>query len=112
MPKHGYFYIMTNAYNTVLYCGATTDLYNRVMEHKNEVCKNSFTLKYNVNKLVYFVSFSCARDAFKREQQMKAGSRRKKVELIVGMNPKWEDLFERLKGYDGEELMRMKKLLR
>ena len=111
MHQGGYFYIMTNVYNTVLYCGATIDLYKRVLEHKNKIFKNSFTLKYNIDKLVYFESFSIAGDAFRREKQIKAGSRKKKVDLIIGMNPGWKDLFELLKGYKGEELIRIKKLL-
>ena len=108
----GYFYIMTNAYNTVLYCGATIDLYKRVLEHKNKIFQNSFTLKYNIEKLVYFESFSIAGDAFEREKQVKAGSRKKKIDLITKMNPDWKDLFELLKESQGEELIRMKKLLR
>jgi putative endonuclease len=101
---------MTNAYNTVLYSGATTDLYKRVQEHKNKVFKNSFTLKYNVDKLVYFEAFSIAGDAFEREKQVKAGSRKRKIELIV--NPDWKDLFELLREYNGNELITLKKFLR
>jgi putative endonuclease len=113
MPQHGYFYIMTNAYNNVLYCGATTDLYKRVMQHKNRVFKNSFTLKYNTDKLVYFESFTLAADAFIREKQMKAGSRKKKLDLVGRSNPEWKDLFKMLKqNHQSEELIRMKKLLR
>lgn len=112
MPQCSYFYIMTNAYNTALYCGATVNLYKRIMEHKNRVFKNSFTLKYNTNKLVYFESFSFAGDAFKREKQVKAGSRKRKIELIMKMNPEWKDLFESLKVYQSEELIHLKKFLR
>ena len=112
MHQHGYFYIMTNAYNTVLYCGATTDLNKRVQEHKNSVFKNSFTLKYNIDKLIYFESFSIAGDAFEREKQIKAGSRKKKIDLITKLNPEWKDLFELLKGNKGEELIRLKRYLR
>ena len=103
---------MTNAYNTVLYCGATTDLYKRVQENKNKIFKNSFTLKYNVDKLIYFESFSTAGDAFEREKQIKAGSRKKKIELIVRLNPEWKDLSELLKANQGEDLIRLKKLLK
>ena len=103
---------MTNAHNTVLYCGATTDLYKRIQEHKNKIFKNSFTLKYNVDKLVYFESFSIAGDAFEREKQIKAGSRRKKIELIVRLNPEWKDLSELLKANEGEELIRIKRLFK
>lgn len=103
---------MTNAYNNVLYCGATTDLYKRVQEHKNGVFKNSFTIKYNIDKLVYFESFTMAGDAFKREKQIKAGSRKKKIQLIVQTNPDWNDLYELIKTNQSEELIRLKKFLR
>ena len=112
MHQYGYFYIMTNAHNTVLYCGATTDLYKRIQEHKNGIFKNSFTLKYNIDKLVYFETFSIAADAFEREKQVKAGSRKKKMELIVGLNPAWKDLSELFKANQGEELIRIKKLFK
>ena len=49
-------YIMTNKSNHVLYTGVTSDLQNRVLEHKDKVHKG-FTAKYNVNKLVYFEAF-------------------------------------------------------
>ena len=78
----------------------------------NGLFQNSFTLKYNIEKLVYFECFSIAGDAFEREKQVKAGSRKKKMDLIISMNPEWKDLFELLKEYKGEELIRMKKLLR
>src|SRR5215203_494697 len=112
MHQYGYFYIMTNAYNTVLYSGATTDLYKRVQEHKNKVFKNSFTLKYNVDKLVYFEAFSVAGDAFEREKQLKGGSRKKKIDLITGRNPEWKDLSGMLKINQGEELIRLKKFFK
>ena len=112
MHELGYFYIMTNAHHTVLYCGATTDLYKRVQEHKNRVFKKNFTLKYNIDKLVYFESFSIAGDAFEREKQVKAGSRKRKMDLISEINPEWKDLFERLKESQSEELIRLKKSLR
>jgi len=41
---------MTNAHNTVLYCGATTDLYKRILEHRNKLFAKSFTSRYNVEK--------------------------------------------------------------
>ena len=112
MHQYGYFYIMTNAHNTVLYCGATTDLYKRIQEHKNKLFKNSFTLKYNVDKLVYFEAFSIAGDAFEREKQVKAGSRKKKIDLIITMNPEWKDLSELFKDNQGVELIRIKKLFK
>ena len=103
---------MTNVYDSALYCGATTDLYKRILEHKNGIFQNSFTLKYNIEKLVYFECFSIAGDAFEREKQVKAGSRKKKIDLIISVNPEWKDLFDLLKENQSEELIRIKKVLR
>ena len=101
---------MTNAHNTVLYCGATTDLYNRVLQHRNGFFRNSFTSRYNIEKLVYFETFTFAADAFEREKKVKAGSRKKKVDLILHMNRGWEDLFPRLADRGIEELRLVRRL--
>jgi putative endonuclease len=112
MHQYGYCYIMTNVHNKVLYCGATTDLHKRVQEHKNGLFANSFTSRYNIVKLVYFESFPIAKDAFDREKQIKAGSRKKKMELIESINPEWKDLFDTLALGVVDELIRIKKILR
>jgi putative endonuclease len=84
---------MTNAHHTVLYTGVTNNLYRRVLEHRSGT-GGGFTSKYNVNKLVYFECGSDVNLAIAREKQIKAGSRKKKIELINTMNPEWKDLFE------------------
>lgn len=63
MHKGGAVYIMTNKNNSVLYVGVTSDLRVRLWEHKNKVHSNSFTAKYNCNKLVYYNSFSSIEEA-------------------------------------------------
>jgi len=88
-------YIMSNRYNTVLYTGVTNDLYRRVQEHKQHQVEG-FTSKYRIEKLVYFKVTSDVNAAIVREKQIKAGSRRKKIELIESMNPEWWDLAEDL----------------
>lgn len=108
----GYFYILTNAHNTVLYCGATDDLYRRVQEHKNKIFSNSFTARYNLEKLVYFECFSNIGDAFSREKQVKGGSRKKKIELIEKANPEWKDLINTISSSSAEELIRIKKFFK
>ena len=93
--KQFYVYIMTNKANTVLYTGMTNDVRKRVYEHKQKLV-DGFTKKYNVVKLVYCEAFGDCISAIKREEQIKAGSRRKKEELIRSINKEWRDLYEGL----------------
>lgn len=86
-------YIMTNKHNTVLYTGVTNNLERRALEHRSGE-GSAFTKKYNIHKLVYFECGDDVNAAIAREKQIKAGSRKKKIELIQSMNPEWEDLFE------------------
>jgi|SRR3569833_4498063 len=92
MKTHNYcVYIMTNKANTTLYVGVTSDLFDRVQQHKHKVYQG-FTSKYNCDKLVYFEEYQWIQDAIAREKQLKGGSRKKKINLIVSMNPAWNDL--------------------
>ena len=95
MSRQFYVYIMANKYNTVLYTGVTNDLRRRVYEHKAKLV-SGFTSKYNVTKLVYYEVCGDALSAIAREKQIKGGSRRKKVDLVNGMNGEWRDLYEEL----------------
>ncbi len=92
-----YVYIITNKTNRVLYTGVTNNLLRRVYEHKN-VFVSSFTAKYKVNKLVYYEIYKYINDALRREKQIKAGSRIKKLDLIRSINPKFLDLYNDLLG--------------
>ncbi len=88
-------YIMTNRYNTVLYAGVTGDLKKRVWQHKEKLVEG-FTKQYNITKLVYYEACGDPRSAIAREKQIKGGSRKKKIDLIRGMNPDWRDLYDEL----------------
>ena len=92
MPKGGFIYILSNQNHTVLYTGVTSNLANRVHQHKTGVFKNAFTSKYNTNILVYYEMFDRIKDALAREKQLKAGSRQKKIDLINKSNPDWKEL--------------------
>jgi putative endonuclease len=96
MERGGFIYFMTNKNNTVIYTGVTSNIRNRVYEHKSGKYHNSFTNRYNCHKLVYYESFTYIEEAITREKQIKAGSRKKKEELIRKMNPNWDDLFEQI----------------
>ncbi|RJO59090.1 GIY-YIG nuclease family protein [Candidatus Parcubacteria bacterium] len=92
----GYVYIMTNAGNSALYVGATSELPNRVWQHKKKANPKSFTSRYNLTKLVYYEIADNILAAYEREHQIKAGSRKKKEALIEKMNPTWKDLSEEI----------------
>ncbi len=93
MLRPAYVYILTNKGNRVLYTGVTNDLVRRVYEHREKL-NEGFTKRYNVGKLVYYESFTDIRTAIAREKQIKAGSRRKKLELVNRFNPDWRDLYQ------------------
>jgi len=84
---------MTNKNNNVLYTGVTSNLFNRVAEHKDKRV-SGFTSKYNVTKLVYYEEYNTMEEAIACEKQIKAGSRQKKIDLINSKNPVWKDLYE------------------
>lgn len=94
--KPGFIYILTNYNNTTLYVGVTSNLILRVQQHKAQSDSKAFTTRYRINKLVYYEAFQMIGDAIGREKQLKAGSRAKKEALIQGMNPAWEDLYEKV----------------
>ena len=97
MEKGGCIYIVTNEHHTTLYIGVTADLPGRIMEHREKIYRNSFTSRYNLSKLVYYEMFHSIEEAIEREKQLKAGSRKKKEQLITTLNPEWNDLFDEVK---------------
>ncbi len=90
--RGGYVYLMTNKCDTVIYTGVTSDLRKRVYEHREGLAEG-FTKKYNVKKLVYYEIADDIESAIAREKQIKAGSRKKKIDLVKSMNPAFKDLY-------------------
>ncbi len=74
-----------------LYTGVTNNLLRRVREHSLGT-GSGFTAKYRLNRLVYFERFDDIRNAIEREKRIKGWLRKKKIALIVGVNPEWKDL--------------------
>ena len=93
--KQGFVYIMTNQRNGTLYVGVTSNLVQRVFQHKNHLVEG-FTKRYNLKLLVYYEQLDSMFNAIEREKQLKAGNRKKKIELIEQMNPQWLDLYSTL----------------
>ncbi len=58
--------------------------------------ENSFSARYNLNKLVYYEQFQMIGDAIGREKQLKAGNRATKEKLINSINPNWNDLYDEI----------------
>ena len=95
MNKVYFVYVITNKQQSMLYTGVTNNLIKRVYGHKNKVVKG-FSEKYNVNKLVYYEVFDSIETAIMREKQIKAGRRKKKLELINEFNKQWNDLYDEI----------------
>ena len=95
MSKAYFVYIMTNRWNRVFYTGFTGDLVRRVHQHRTKQIEG-FTSRYNVQKLVYFEVWDSPEEAIRREKQIKAGSRDKKIRFIERMNPKMKDLYHEI----------------
>lgn len=85
-------YFMTNTNNTVLYVGVTSNLQQRIRQHKAKEL-GGFTAKYAISKVIFVEEYTDIREAIAREKQIKSWSRRKKEELIATQNPLWRDLF-------------------
>jgi len=91
-PRRFFVYIVTNRPRShVLYTGVTGNLVRRTFEHKNKVAPG-FTSRYNLTRLVYYEMFVHPAGAIAREKEIKGWRRSKKVRLIEGMNPQWQDL--------------------
>ena len=88
-------YIMANKRNGTLYTGVTSNLVQRVWQHREGLLPG-FTTRYGCKLLVWYERHDDMTSAIEREIQIKAGSRRKKLALIEGSNPDWRDLYEGL----------------
>ena len=93
MPKNFYVYILTSKRNGTLYIGVTSNLPQRIYQHKNQQV-DGFSEKYNVKQLVYFEQHDNAEGAITREKQLKKWNRAWKLKLIEENNPEWQDLYD------------------
>jgi len=93
--KGGYVYIITNKYRTVLYIGVTSDIRQRIYNHK-EGNGSKFTAKYKCKYLVYYEWIPDIGFAIEREKQLKNWHRDWKFNLIRSVNPTMKDLYDEL----------------
>jgi len=91
----GYVYILASGRYGTLYTGVTSELVERVWEHKNGFVPG-FTEKHSVKVLVWYEQHDSIMEAITREKRIKRWHRDWKVDLIQAMNPEWNDLYETL----------------
>ena len=95
MPQLPCVYLLPNRRHGTLYVGVTSQLPQRIWQHKNKVIAG-FSARYNLDKLVWYETHTCITSAILREKQLKAGSRAEKIKLIEADNPEWRDLYEQI----------------
>lgn len=83
--------MLTNKDNNVLYTGVTSNLVQRVVQHRNK-SYGGFSARYNLTKVVYVEELPNIRDAIAREKAIKRLSRHRKELLIARINPYWREL--------------------
>lgn len=93
MEKDFFVYILASARNGVLYVGVTSNLPQRIWQHKNDEA-DGFTKKYLVHTLVWFEQHESAESAITREKQVKKWNRMWKIREIDLLNPGWRDLYD------------------
>jgi putative endonuclease len=93
--KGGYVYIVSNKNRTVLYTGVTSNLAQRIWEHKNGE-GSSFTKKYNCVDILFYEFFDTIEEAIQREKNIKKYKRSWKENLITSNNPEMLDLHDQI----------------
>jgi putative endonuclease len=91
--KRFFVYILASDRNGTLYTGVTSNLVQRIWQHKEKAVPG-FTTQYNVGRLVYFAELATAEAAITREKQIKKWNRAWKLRLIEEQNPGWDDLYD------------------
>ena len=87
------FYVYILASDTrELFIGITNNLLGRIAEHRAGADPYRYVFRHAVTRLVHVEAAGDARDAIRREKQLKGWTRRKKLALIQETNPTWEDL--------------------
>ena len=95
MSKQPAVYILFNRRNGTLYIGVTSNIVQRIWQHKRGLV-DGFSKKYNLHKLVYVEVFESMDSAIQYEKRLKKWNRKWKIELIEERNPEWKDLYREL----------------
>ena len=84
-------YILASKRNGTLYIGVTSNLSQRISQHReNQV--SGFSNKYRTHILVWYQFYETMLAAIEAEKKLKKWDREWKVQLIEKANPYWQDL--------------------
>ena len=95
--KYYYVYVLANKPRGTTYVGVTSNLVQRVWQHKQEQA-DGFTKRHGLKSLVWYEQHEDVQEAILREKQIKNWNRLWKIELIESGNPEWNDLYETIIG--------------
>lgn len=84
-------YILTNRRHGVLYIGVTSNLMQRIAQHRDGTFEG-FAKRYQLKRLVYVEQFGTMELAIAREKKLKNWHRDWKCNLVDAHNPEWRDL--------------------
>ena len=91
MGKEPCVYILASERNGTLYIGVTSNLQQRLWQHRHGAV-NGFSTKHRTHRLVWFERCDDMLAAITREKQLKKWNRMWKLRLIEEQNPEWRDL--------------------
>ncbi|MDE0457521.1 MAG: GIY-YIG nuclease family protein [Chromatiales bacterium] len=86
-------YMLASKRNGILYVGVTSDLVQRVWQHRSELAEG-FAKRYGVHRLVWYEVHETMESAILREMALKKWNRAWKIRLIQEANPAWKDLYD------------------
>lgn len=85
-------YLLASAPNGTLYIGVTSNLVQRIYQHR-EGLMEGFTKQYDVKMLVWYELHATMEFAIAKEKAMKEWRREWKIKRVREMNPSWGDLY-------------------
>ena len=88
-------YLLASKPNGTLYVGVTSNLIQRVWQHKEDLVEG-FTRRYGAHTLVWYEAHDNMESAIAREKALKGWKREWKIGLIEKSNPRWLDIYAAL----------------
>ena len=95
MERQPSVYILSNQCNGTLYVGVTSNLPNRIWQHKNRVI-NGFSHTYKLDNLVWYELHETMESAICREMAIIKWNRGWEIELSEEFSPEWRDLYKEI----------------